>query len=95
MARFDALKGETLLEVVPSVEGTGLRFSSVTAGIYGAISGTPAHELVGRYVTGVRHVEGEMLELDFLGNGRMTVDLRERQPEAIAVVYPDGRRIVG
>ena len=95
MARFDALKGETLLEVIPTAEGTGLRFSTVTAGVYGAISGTPAQHLVGRYVTAVRHLEGQVLELDFLGNGQMKVDLRQRQPEAIAVVYPDGRRIVG
>jgi hypothetical protein len=95
MARFDTLKGETLLEVVPTTEGTGLRFSTVTAGVYGAISGTPAHQLVGRYITGVRHVEGELLELDFLGNGQMKIDLRQRQPEAIAVVYADGRQIVG
>ena len=95
MSPLNRLKGQVLLGVTPEPENTSLRFSEAGMGVFATITGAPLETLIGRSVTAVRYVEGHLLELEFLGNSFVRIDLTGPGPEAFSLHFPGGPIVVG
>jgi hypothetical protein len=95
MSALDNLKGQVLLEVIPEPGNIGLRFSGASLGVFAGITGAPLETLIGRSIIAVRHVEGQVLELEFLGASCLRIDLAGPGPEAFSLHFPGGPIVVG
>ena len=95
MNALNKLKGQVLLEIHPEPANVGLRFSGAGMGIFGAITPKDLDAFVGQSVTVVRHVDGHVLELEFLGGSCMRIDLTGPGPESFSVHFDGGPIVVG
>ena len=95
MSLLDKLNGQVLLKVLPEPENSSLQFSGATLAVYATMTGPALETLVGRSVKGVRQVDGEFMEIQFLGGSSLRIDLTGPAPEAYSLEFQGGPHIIG
>jgi hypothetical protein len=95
MSVLDKLIGQVLLEVRLDPENAAFRFSDANLGVFSPFAGTRPEALVGRSVTAVRQIDDEVLDLQFVGEGRLSIDLSGPGPESYSLHFANGLIVVG
>ena len=94
MSALDKLVGQVLLEERAN-RNTGFVFTDAVLGVYSPITGTLPEALIGRSVTAVREVENELVEAQFVDDGKLLIDLSGPQTECYSLRFRDGPIVVG
>jgi hypothetical protein len=94
MSALDKLRGQVLLMVLPESENHSLQFSGATLAVFAPIAGPALETLVGRSVARVHQVDGEFMEIQFLGGSSLRIDLTGPGPESYSLEFRGGPHIV-